>query len=583
VSSNRWLVAALLGGALLAGLILDSAICVATGKEAQSYPFTKTPTDALAAVAVLRSEHEPVAFEPGAAERALSEWFHHGKLTDDQWAEAFLIASGETDPQRREKLVQQLAQLTDSLRHATKGLSPRKTAERLLKELHAGPMAKGYDLHQSSLASLLRTGKHNCVSSTVLYQLQARRLGLKVQAIEFPGYVFEGHVLTLLIDGPNEIDIETTNPDGFDCRRKIKEAKAITTGIRDLKDGQRIEDVSLLLSLYGNRTVEAAKAGRQFDALRLSLVMLSLHPENKQSQQLVEGAFMNWVRKLDDAKQFARALQVGRVGLDLMPKSTGLTKNLKASHQQCAGELIAAGKDSQVLELYAAAHQHWPKDDYQKGPANAFMFVAQELRRDKGWDAALPIIQRGLQQLTENGELHNFVCYAAQKHLEELDEKQGPTAAVAWFEKTRANFPTAKELLQVAELHVARTYNRLASRKHFAAARASILEREQLITPQQADYFIGLVYDDEARDFCSRKEWVQASEVYRVALAQLPQHEVLVANAPLVFARRAEYLMDQKAWREAIKIYDLGLQSFPDCSLFKQNIRYCERMLTVKN
>lgn len=579
MSLRRWLVAAV----LLSGLLLNCTVASAIGKESHSYPFTKTPTEALAAVAVLRTEYEPVTFEPGPAERALSEWFHHGKLTDEQWAEAFLIASGETDPQRREKLIQQLAQLTESLRHATKGLSPRKKAERLLKELHAGPMAKGYDLHQSSLASLLRTGKHNCVSSTVLYQLQARRLGLKVQAVEFPGNVFDGHVLTLLIDGPNEIDIETTNPDGFDCRRKMKEAKAITIGIRDLKDGQRIDDVGLLLSLYGNRTVEAAKAGRQFDALRLSLVMLSLQPENKQSQQLVEGAFMNWVHNLDDAQQFARALQVGRVGLDLMPKSTGLTKNMKASHQQCAADLIAAGKDAQVIELYAAAHQHWPQDDYQKGAASAFLFVARELRRDKGWDAALPIIQRGLRQLPANEDLLNFVCYAAQKQLEEVDEKQGPTAAIAWYVKTSQQFPAAKDLPEVAELHVARTYKRLASRKYFAAARASIGEREPLITPQQADYFTGLVYDDEARELYSRKEWSAASEVYRVALAQLPHHEVLAANAPLVFAKRAEFLMDQKAWREAITIYDLGLQSFPDCNLFKQNIKYCERMLTAKN
>ncbi len=570
---KRWLLAAVLLGAGSSSF----------GKEPNPYPFTQTPTAALAVVAGLRTEHEPVAFEPGRAEQALCEWLQHGKLTDDQWAEAFLIASGEADPYERAKLVKQLARQTEKLRQATNGLSPRKAAERLLKELHGGPMAKGYDLHQSSLASLLRTGKHNCVSSTALYQLHARRLGLKVQAIEFPGYVFTGHVLTLLLDGPHEIDIETTNPDGFDCRRKTKEAKTIAVGIRDLKDGQRIDDVGLLLSLYGNRTVEAAKAGRQFDALRLSLVMLSLEPTNKQSQQSVEGAFMNWVQNLDEAQQFTRALQVGRVGLDLMPKSTGLAKNMKAVHQQCAAELIAARKDAQVLELYAAAHRHWPNDDYQKGAANAFMVVAQELRRDKGWDAALTIIQRGLQQLPGNEELHNFVCYAAQKHLEELDEKEGATTAVTWFQKMRKTFPTAQQLPEIAELHVARTYKRLASKRSFTAARDSIAERKLLITPQQADYFTGLVYDDEARELCSRKEWSAASEVYRTALAQLPQHEVLVANAPLVYARRAEFLMDQKAWSEAIQIYDQGLESFPDCNLFKQNIKYCEQRLRVKN
>ena len=547
--------------------------------ESKLYTFTKSPAAALSAVEELRNPAEAILFEPGAAELALAKWIQTGKLSDDQWAEAFLIASGETDPQQREQMVQQLAALTEQLRQTTKGFSPRKAGERLLRDLHAGPMAKGYDLHQSSLATLLRTGKFNCVSSTVLYVLQAKRLGLQVQAVEFPGYVFEGHVLALLVDGPNEIDVETTGSDGFDSRRKIKETKAIAVGIRDLMQGQRIDSVGLLLSLYGNRTVEAAKEGRQFDALRLSLVMLSLQPENKHSQEIVEGAFMNWTRKLDDTRQYDRALQVGRTGLELMPRSTGLAKNLKASFQQRAMDLIAAKKDAQVVEQYTAAHQQWPKSDYQKGAANAFLVVAQELRRDKGWDAGLALIKRGLVQLPDDAELLNFVCYAVQKNLEELDEKQGPAAAVAWFAKTAQEFPTAKELPNVAEVHVARTYKRLNSKKNYSAARASIVEREKLLTPPQVDYFTGLVYDEEARELCKNKEWDAAHDAYRTALAQLPHHEVLIANAPMVYAKRAETLMDQKAWNDALKIYEVGLQSFPGCSLFKQNIKYCEQKL----
>jgi len=40
--------------------------------------------------------------------------------------------------------------------------------------------------------------------------------------------------------------------------------------------------------------------------------------------------------------------------------------------------------------------------------------------------------------------------------------------------------------------------------------------------------------------------------------------------------------MDQRDWTAAIRIYHLGLESFPDNSLFRQNIRYCEQRLQGK-
>jgi tetratricopeptide (TPR) repeat protein len=69
----------------------------------------------------------------------------------------------------------------------------------------------GYDAEQSQLTELLRTGRYNCISSTLLYLVCARYFGLTVKGVELPSHVF----VQLETETGDKLDIETTSSGGF--------------------------------------------------------------------------------------------------------------------------------------------------------------------------------------------------------------------------------------------------------------------------------------------------------------------------------------------------------------------------------
>ena len=75
---------------------------------------------------------------------------------------------------------------------------------------------------------MLLDGKtFNCVSSAVIYNIIALRLGLDVRAIEVPDHAF-----SIVYDGTAHMDVETTTPLGFNPARDQIEAFERMTGFR---------------------------------------------------------------------------------------------------------------------------------------------------------------------------------------------------------------------------------------------------------------------------------------------------------------------------------------------------------------
>ena len=79
----------------------------------------------------------------------------------------------------------------------------------LLAYLHETRL-KRYDSSQSAIHTMLKKGKFNCLSSTALYLICARSLGLTVEPISAPNHVF-----LRMKNGDSWIDVETTTKYGF--------------------------------------------------------------------------------------------------------------------------------------------------------------------------------------------------------------------------------------------------------------------------------------------------------------------------------------------------------------------------------
>ncbi|MEE4659388.1 MAG: transglutaminase family protein [Halieaceae bacterium] len=96
---------------------------------------------------------------------------------------------------------------------------PLQAAERLFYEMHAHYLGstfdaastpENYSVDQSQLAALLRSGTFNCISSSMLYIVAARKLDLDVMGVLLPSHAF----VQLNLPG-GSLDIETTAFNGF--------------------------------------------------------------------------------------------------------------------------------------------------------------------------------------------------------------------------------------------------------------------------------------------------------------------------------------------------------------------------------
>jgi len=153
--------------------------------------------------------------------------------------EAALIASGVSDEDVLRRHMETLRRLEDQMRLEFKesGKSQRKVSKAILTWLHANVL-QHYRARQSSLADTLETGDYNCVSATALFNGMLHRFGIQSRVVDSPTHVLS----RAYVDG-TWVEVETTNPRGFDPFRSEEEYRAFLRS-RGLRSGYQKLDKS---------------------------------------------------------------------------------------------------------------------------------------------------------------------------------------------------------------------------------------------------------------------------------------------------------------------------------------------------
>jgi hypothetical protein len=134
---------------------------------------------------------------------------------------------------------------------------------------------KSYSLLQTRVDTLLLNGRYNCVSSAALYLILARAAGLEVR-----GVMTRDHAFAAVKTGAgNEwIDVETTNPYGFDPgnRKEFHDQFGRVTGFayvpaKNYRDRAFISPLELVSLILSNRIAALEKAGRFAEAVPLAV------------------------------------------------------------------------------------------------------------------------------------------------------------------------------------------------------------------------------------------------------------------------------------------------------------------------
>ena len=123
---------------------------------------------------------------------------------------------------------------------------------------------RNYSALQTRLDEVFVSGRYNCVSSAVFYTILASSIGLEVQ-----GVMTRDHAFVTVNTGGELIDVETTNPYGFNpgSRREFQDAFGAVTGFayvpaRNYRDRVNISPLELVSLILSNRITELETRGR---------------------------------------------------------------------------------------------------------------------------------------------------------------------------------------------------------------------------------------------------------------------------------------------------------------------------------
>ena len=184
-----------------------------------------------------------------------------GSLDNHSLLAAALVASGVDDAKAVADYENQVAVLIERLRRSGKvSGSPREQVRAVFEFMHRELLYGGYRLDATDMTTVLREGRFNCVSSSVLFCCLCSRFGIAAEGLEIPG-----HAMTRVELPDGELRIEATCPQWFsligDPRRR-EELIRKTVGGQVSKaagkpDGFRgVSGVELIATIYYNRGVD---------------------------------------------------------------------------------------------------------------------------------------------------------------------------------------------------------------------------------------------------------------------------------------------------------------------------------------
>ena len=380
---------------LLAGIVVNGTL----GPPETVYAFGETPANALEVIEGL-SILGDTSFGLTDQERTIFSRVSGGELNQRDFEEIVLFASGVRDAVTRADHVAQIDRLEASLRTQINiDAQPLDVGQALLTWLHGNVLTDGYVEGQTDLSVVLSDAKFNCVSSAVIYNILGQRIGLDMRAIEVPDHAF-----SILYNGTDHADVETTTSQGFNPRRDRVTDFENLTGFQYIPESNRsqrreIGRAGLAALIYYNHGVEFYRKGMYHEALLANFRAMSLDPESSSAATNALAAMGKWSRELSDGQNWEEAVLVAALGRRLAPKDSAFVDNQMAIWQNWAFAVAEGGGFGDALNLLSRGAVDVPDADFDPIRAALFIRPAEAELKAGHWDAALVLANLGLESL----------------------------------------------------------------------------------------------------------------------------------------------------------------------------------------
>lgn len=580
-TAARWLMIRVSPGADAVSLPLaEIDVRGEMGAPTSKYAFQDSPADAHAVLTKLRSA---LTLELSEAEESMLADAADGVLDTWSLGDAALLASGVVNEQQRRRYQDRIDQLEKSAKKETaKAGDAMSRGQLLLKRLHRDVLKTGYVEHQTDVSVLLDKGTYNCVSSAVMFGILAERLNIDVRGIEVPE-----HAYAIVYDGTRHSDVETTSSAGFDPARNRAALKAFTqrTGfayIPDSKASQRRETslLGLVALIYYNHGVGHSRAGRNEQALLAYYRALSLDAKLVSAVKNSLVSLNDWAKARADEDDFEHANSLFEVGLALAPKDHLLRHNRRVVWQKRISHAVQQGSPEQVLVIVNAAHASDPDAGFDRQQATLYIQQGRALAEGGQWAEAIAVTAPGRDKvngaslrslerfqasvlsrwliasidaerwpdaltaatkahayLPADGRVRQNVAYLLQEWGEHAATNEGVEAGVEAARSVLDLYPKAYQVKRAARSFVMRRMQDLKGHTDLSEA-IRIAKQSVALLPVKRDQLemLGALVSARARPYVEARQWQEASNVYKQAVAQLPddKNRTYLKNLPFI-------------------------------------------------
>jgi hypothetical protein len=151
-------------------------------------------------------------------------------------------------------------------------------------------MKTGYESNQYNMVRLLDTGHFNCVSSVVMFNIVARRLGIKVGAVIQPGHIFSR------VPG---YDVQTTTGEIYSSDKRpeavrvtMERNKLPIQGFDPDHPYHEVGEMGVVLCMYQN--IMSVEAKGRDEAVIAALKQVCLDSTEPTAGKDLENKFKEW-------------------------------------------------------------------------------------------------------------------------------------------------------------------------------------------------------------------------------------------------------------------------------------------------
>lgn len=399
------------------------------------------------------------------------------------------------------------------------GLPVMEKGEKILTLMYERVLSQ-YSSNQTRIDVMFLNGTYNCVSSSVLYFALARAAGLQVTGQETPQHAF----CTLHTDG-KKIDVETTNPSGFNpgVKKVVEKTERSTRYFMVPKkyySGRKEVGEHKFVSLVGRNMVSMMNDKRDFDhAVPLSVAcMVFASADGKEARAATEADFYtmagNYAVELDQRRgESEQAL----VWLESVSARWGISQELEKKYNTIA---------------YNCAVNYLKAKDY---------------------DSAKRAFEEHRLCLTQKNAL-DIEIMIFNAWLDDESVKMPPEEAIAFLHEAREN-PLSAEKKVASRLDSLEEYTWFRTLK-------PVFDR--------GDYLAAASIADEGLRFVPRSK-----QLNTIRNQCLQNHAVDVHNAFADLANAGRY-------EEAIAVVQDGLKVNPNSSMLKNDLKKVQDFLKKK-